>query len=69
MRYGHWNIIRALKGAADETMRFLGDEADVDEVLDKLNIIFWTVSSFDVLMEDVASWSMGFDSASVLLSN
>ena len=46
-------IIRSLKGAAAEKVRFLGDEADVGEISSLGE------SSFAVLMKNFTNWNKG----------
>ena len=46
------SIIRSLKGAAADMARYMGPTAGVSKILEKLLVIFGTVASFDVLMQN-----------------
>ena len=46
------NIMRSLKGAAADMACYMGPTASVSEILEKLSVIFGTVASFDVLMQN-----------------
>ena len=46
------SIIHPLKGAAADMARYMGPTASVAHILQKLTIIFGTVVSFDVLMQN-----------------
>ena len=49
----------SFKGTAADTVRFLGDETEFGEILDKMNIIFATVSSFHVLIGNCYKFEQG----------
>ena len=44
--------MRFLKGAAADMPQYMGPTASVSDILEKLSIIFGTVASFDVLMQN-----------------
>ena len=44
--------MRSLKGAAADMARYMGPTASVSIILQKLTVIFGTVASFDVLMQN-----------------
>ena len=44
--------MRSLKGAVADMAQYMGPTASVSDILDKLTVIFRTVASFDVLMEN-----------------
>ena len=46
------NIMRSLKGAAADMAHYMGPTAGVSEILEKLLVIFGTVTSFDMLMQN-----------------
>ena len=46
------SIMRSLKGAAADMAHYMGPTAGVSEILEKLSVIFGTVTSFDVLMQN-----------------
>ena len=46
------SIVQSLKGAAVDMARCMGPTASVTEMLQKLMVIFSTVESFDVLMQN-----------------
>ena len=46
------SIIRSLKGAAADMAQYMGPTASVAHVLRKLSVIFVTIASFDVLMQN-----------------
>ena len=46
------SIVRSLKGAAADMARYMGPTASVSDILQKLMVIFRTVASFDVLMQN-----------------
>ena len=46
------SITRSLKGAAADLACYMGPTAGVSKILEKLSVIFGTVASFDVLMQN-----------------
>ena len=46
------SIMRSLKGAAADMARYMGPTAGVSKILEKLLVIFGTVTSFDMLMQN-----------------
>ena len=46
------SIMRSLKGAVADMACYMGPTAGVSEILEKLSVIFGTVASFDVLMQN-----------------
>ena len=46
------SIMRSLKGAAADMVQYMGPTTSVSDILDKLTVIFGTVASFDVLMQN-----------------
>ena len=46
------NIVHSLKGAVADMARYMGPTASMAHILQKLTIIFSTVASFDVLMQN-----------------
>ena len=44
--------MRSLKGAAADMAWYMGPAASVSNILEKLSVIFRTVASFDVLMQN-----------------
>ena len=53
------SIIRSLKGAAADMAQYMGPTAGVSDILDKLTVIFRTVASFDVLMQNFYKITQG----------
>ena len=53
------SIMQSLGGAAADMARYMGPTADVSEILEKLSVIFGTVASFDVLMQNFYTISQG----------
>ena len=53
------SIMRSLKGAAADMARYMGPTAGVSDILEKLSVIFGTVASFDVLMQNFYKISQG----------
>ena len=53
------SIMWSLKGAAADMARYMGPTASVSEILEKLSVIFGTVASFDVLMQNFYKISQG----------
>ena len=47
------SIIRSLKWAAVDMVQYLGPTATVAHILWKFSVIFGTVASFDVLMQNI----------------
>ena len=46
------SIMQSLKGAVADMARYMGPTASVSEILEKLSVIFGTVASFDMLMQN-----------------
>ena len=46
------SIMQSLKGAAADMAHYMGPTAGVSDILEKLSVIFGTVASFDVLMQN-----------------
>ena len=46
------SIMRSLKGAAADMAQYMGPTAGVSDSLEKLSVIFGTVASFDMLMQN-----------------
>ena len=46
------SIMWSLRGAAADMACYMGPTAGVSKILDKLSVIFGTVASFDVLMQN-----------------
>ena len=46
------SIMRSLKGAVADMAHYMGPTASVSEILEKLSVIFSTVASFDMLIQD-----------------
>ena len=53
------SIIWSLKGAAADMAWYMGPTASVEEILQKLMVIFGMVASFDVLMQNVYKVTQG----------
>ena len=53
------SIIQSLKGAAADMAHYKGPTAGVSKILEKLSVIFGTVVSFDVLMQNFYKISQG----------
>ena len=53
------SIMRSLKGAAADMACYMGPTASVSEILEKLSVIFSTVASFDVLMQNFYKITQG----------
>ena len=51
--------MRSLKGAVADMARYMGPTASVSDILDKLSVIFGTVASFDVLMQNFYKITQG----------
>ena len=46
------SIMRSLKGAVADMAQYMGLTASVSDILEKLSVIFGTMASFDVLMQN-----------------
>ena len=53
------SMMRSLKGAAADMACYMGPTASVSEILEKLSVIFGTVMSFDVLMQNFYKITQG----------
>ena len=53
------SIMRSLKGAAADMAHYMGPTASVSKILEKLSVIFGTVASFDMLMQNFYKISQG----------
>ena len=53
------SIMQSLKGAVADMAHYMGPTASVSDILEKLSIIFGTVTSFDVLMQNFYKISQG----------
>ena len=53
------SIMQSLKGAVADMARYMGPTAGVSDILEKLSVIFGTVASFDVLMQNFYKISQG----------
>ena len=53
------SIRRSLKGAVAEMAHYMGPTASVSEILEKLSVIFSTVASFDMLMQNFYKITQG----------
>ena len=53
------SIMQSLKGAAADMAHYMGPTASVSDILEKLLVIFGTVASFDVLMQNFYKISQG----------
>ena len=53
------SIVRSLKGAVADMARYMGPTASVSNILQKLTVIFGTVVSFDILMQNVHKVTQG----------
>ena len=51
--------MRSLKGAAADMAHYMGPTAGVSEILEKLLVIFGTVASFNVLMQNFYKITQG----------
>ena len=51
--------MQSLKGAAADMACYMGPTAGVSDILEKLSVIFGTVASFDVLMQNFYKISQG----------
>ena len=55
------SIMQSLKGAAADMACYMGPTASVSEILEKLLVIFGTVTSFNVLMQNFYKISQGYE--------
>ena len=55
------SIMQSLKGAMADMAHYMGRTAGVSEILEKLSIIFGTVASFDILMQNFYKISQGHE--------
>ena len=53
------SIMRSLKGAAADMACYMGPTASVFEILEKLSVIFGTVTSFDILKQNFYKITQG----------
>ena len=53
------SIVRSLKGAAADMAQYMGPTASVSNILQKLIVIFRTVASFNVLMQNFYKVTQG----------
>ena len=53
------SIMRSLKGVAADMAHYTGPTANVSEILEKLSVIFGTVASFDMLMQNFYKSTQG----------
>ena len=53
------SIMRSLKGAAADMACYMGPTAGVSKILEKLSVIFGTVTSFNMLMQNFYKISQG----------
>ena len=53
------SIMQSLKGAVADMACYMGPTASVSEILEKLSVIFGTVASFHVLMQNFYKISQG----------
>ena len=53
------SIMKSLKGAVADMAQYMGSTASVSNILDKLSVIFGTVASFDVLMQNFYKITQG----------
>ena len=53
------SIIRSLKGEAADMVQYMGPTTSVAHILQKLSVIFGTVASFDVLMQNFYKVTQG----------
>ena len=51
--------MQSLKGAAADMAHYMGPTASVSKILEKLSVIFGTVTSFDMLMQNFYKISQG----------
>ena len=53
------SIMQSLRGAAAGMARYMGPTASVSKILEKLSVIFGTITSFDMLMQNFYKISQG----------
>ena len=53
------SIMRSLKGAAADMAQYMGPTASVSDILKKFSVIFGTIASFDMLMENIYKITQG----------
>ena len=53
------SIVRSLKEAAVDMAQYMGPTASVSDILQKLTVIFRTVASFNVLMQNFYKVTQG----------
>ena len=53
------SIMQSLKGAVVDMARYMGPSASVAHILQKIMVIFSTVASFDVLMQNLYKVTQG----------
>ena len=53
------SIMRSLKGAAADMAQYMGPTAGVSSILEKLLVIFETIASFSILMQNVYKITQG----------
>ena len=53
------SIIRSLKGAVADMARYMGPTMSVDHIMPKLSVIFGTVASFDIFMQNFYKETQG----------
>ena len=53
------SIMRSLKGAVADMAQYMGPTASVSDILEKLSVIFGTVVSFNVLMQNFYKITQG----------
>ena len=53
------SIMRSLKGAAADMAHYMGPTAGVSKILEKLSVIFGTVASFDMLIQNFYKITQG----------
>ena len=53
------SIVRSLKGVVADMAQYMGPTASVSKILQKLTVIFGTVASFDVLMQNFYKVTQG----------
>ena len=53
------SIMQSLKGAVADMAHYMGPTTGVSDILEKLSVIFGTVASFDVLMQNFYKISQG----------
>ena len=59
--------MRSLKGAVEDMAHYMGPTASVSIILEKLSVIFGTVASFDVLMQNFYKITQGGSKKCLLL--